>query len=50
MPSWSDASQLGEGLFSGELFGQGPVIIVALKDGMAVAVEAEGHTVKGNHG
>ena len=35
------ASELGGRLFSGELFGEGPVGIVALEDGMAVAVEAE---------
>jgi hypothetical protein len=37
-------------LFSGELFGQGPVLVVALKDGVAVAVEAERHAVGGNQG
>ncbi len=31
------ASQLSGSLFSGELFGQGPVRIVALEDGMAIA-------------
>jgi hypothetical protein len=45
-----NASQLGGGLFSGELFGQGPVLVVALKDGVAVAVEAERHAVGGNQG
>src|ERR1700727_640850 len=30
-------TQLGGGLFPGELFGHGPVGIVALKDGMAIA-------------
>ena len=33
------ASQLGGSLFSGELFGQRPVGIVALEDAVAVAVE-----------
>src|ERR1039457_2695166 len=33
------ASELGGSLFSGELFGQGPVGIVALEDAVAVAVE-----------
>jgi hypothetical protein len=35
-------------LFSGELFGQRPVGIVALKDG--VAVEAERNAVRDDHG
>ena len=38
---FESASQLGGRLFSGELFGEGPVGIVALEDGVAVAVEAE---------
>ena len=33
--------QLSRRLFTGELFGQGPVGIVALEDAVAVAVEAE---------
>src|SRR5450755_2706376 len=44
------ASQLGGSLFAGELFGQGPVSIVALEDAVAVAVEAEGYAVRGDHG
>ncbi len=44
------ASQLGGRLFSGELFGQGPVGIVALEDAVAVAVEAERDAVGGDHG
>src|SRR5258706_10464985 len=44
------ASELRGRLFSGELFGQGPVRIVALEDGVAVAVEAEGNAVHGDHG
>ena len=43
-------SQLGGALFTGELFGHRPVGIVALKDAVAVAVEAEGHAVGGDHG
>src|SRR5450432_3943445 len=43
------ASQLSGGLFSGELFGQGPVRIVALEDGVAVAIEAERDAVGGDH-
>ena len=44
------ASQLGGRLFSGELFGHGPVGIVALEDGVAVAIETEGDAVGGDHG
>src|SRR5450432_1276525 len=44
------ASQLSGGLFSGELFGEGPVRIVALEDGVAVAIEAERNAVGGDHG
>src|SRR5208283_1129116 len=44
------ASQLSRRLFSGELFGQGPVGIVALEDAVAVAVEAERDAVSGDHG
>src|SRR5208337_1818966 len=43
-------SELGRRLFSGELFGQGPVGIVALENAVAVAVEAEGYAVRGDHG
>ena len=51
MPSSSEsASELGGRLFSGELFGEGPVGIVALEDGVAVAVEAERDAVGGDHG
>ena len=32
---------MGGRLFSGELFGQGPVRVVALEDGVPIAVEAE---------
>ena len=44
------ASELGGRLFSGELFGQGPVGIVALEDGVAVAIEAERDAVGDDHG
>src|ERR1017187_1836406 len=44
------ASELGGRLFSGEFFGERPVRIVALKDTVTVAVEAEGHAVSGDHG
>src|SRR5450755_1163980 len=43
-------SQLGGRLFTGELFGQGPVGIVALKDAVAIAIEAEGDAVSADHG
>src|SRR5664280_1022699 len=43
-------SQLGGSLFSGELFGQGPVGIVALEDAVAVVVEAERDAMSGDHG
>jgi hypothetical protein len=36
------ASQLGGRLFSGELFGQGPVGIIALEDGVAITVRLRG--------
>ncbi len=39
---FQSASQLRGGLFSGELLGETPVRIVALEDGVTVAVEAEG--------
>src|ERR1700694_4960969 len=44
------AAELRGSLFSGELFGEGPVRIVALEDGVAVAVEAERDAVGGDHG
>jgi hypothetical protein len=44
------ASQLGGPLFTGELFGHGPVGIVALEDAVAVAIKAEGHAVSHDHG
>ena len=44
------ASELGGRLFSGKLFGEGPVWIVALEDVVAVAVETERDAVGGNHG
>ena len=37
-------------LFAGELFGEGPVGVVALKDGVAIVVEAEGNAVGRDHG
>jgi hypothetical protein len=39
---FKSASELGGSLFASELFGDSPVRIVALEDGVAVAVEAEG--------
>jgi hypothetical protein len=51
MPSSSRARpNLGGALVYGELFGHGPVGIVALKDAVAVAVEAERHAASGDHG
>src|SRR5579863_8864832 len=41
---------LGGALFAGELFGHGPVGIVALKDAVAVAVDTEGDAMSGDHG
>jgi hypothetical protein len=41
---------LGGALFAGELFGHGPVGIVALEDAVAVAVKAERHAVSRDHG
>ena len=38
------------GLLTGELFGDGPVGIVALKDAVAIAIETERHAVSGDHG
>ena len=42
--------KLGGGLLAGELFGQGPVGLVALEDAVAVAVEAQRDAVGGDHG
>ena len=51
MPSSVEsASELGGRLFSGELFGEGPVGIVALEDGVTIAVETERDAVGGDHG
>ena len=47
---FESATELGGGLLTGELFGEGPVGIVALEDGVAVAVEAEGNAVGGDQG
>src|SRR5208283_3957034 len=44
------ASELGGRLFTGELFGEGPVGIVALEDGVTVAIEAERDAMGGDHG
>jgi hypothetical protein len=44
------SAELGGALFSGELFGHGPVGIVALKDAVVVAIEAERDAMGGNHG
>jgi hypothetical protein len=44
------ASELRGRLLAGELFGQGPVGVVALEDGVAIAVEAERDAVGGDHG
>src|SRR5580700_10332821 len=43
-------AQMGGALFTRELFGQGPVVIVALKDAVAIAVQAEGDAVSSDHG
>jgi hypothetical protein len=43
-------SELSGSLFSGELFGEGSVRIVTLKDGVTVAVEAERNAVRHDHG
>src|ERR1700730_15242948 len=43
-------SELSGSLFSGELFGEGPVRIVVLKDGVAVVVEAKRNAVGNDHG
>ena len=47
---FQSAAQMGGALFAGELFGQGPVGIVALKDAVAIAVEAERHAMSRDHG
>ena len=44
------ASERSAKLFSGEWFGEGAVGIVALEDAVAVAVEAEGDAMSGDHG
>jgi hypothetical protein len=41
---------MGGALLSGELFGESPVGIVALKDAVAIAVQAEGDAMSGDHG
>jgi len=43
-------SQLSGRLFASELFGEGPVGVVALKDGAAIVVEAEANAVGSDHG
>jgi hypothetical protein len=43
-------SELSGRLLSGELFGKGPVSIVALKDGVAVVVKTERDSMGGDHG
>src|SRR5260221_1652126 len=43
-------SELSGSLFSGELFGESPVQIVALKDGVTVAVKTERNAVGRDHG
>ena len=51
MPSSSRARAKWVGaLFSRELFGQGPVRIVALEDAVAVAIDTERHAVSRDHG
>jgi hypothetical protein len=44
------ASEMRGGLFSGELFGQGPMGIVALEDAVAITVKTERDAVRGDHG
>ncbi len=44
------ASELSGRLFSGELFGERPVRIVALENAVAVAIKTEGNAVGGDHG
>jgi hypothetical protein len=44
------ASEMSGGLLTGELFGDGPVGIVALEDAVAITVEAERDAVGGNQG
>ena len=43
-------AQMGGALFSSQLFGHGPVRIIALKDAVTIAVQAERHAVGGNQG
>ena len=43
-------TQLGGALFAGELFGHGPVGIVALENAVTIAVQAERHAVSADHG
>ena len=43
-------SELSGSLCSGELLGEGPVRIVALKDGVTIAVKAERNAVRGDQG
>ena len=43
-------AQMGGALFTRELFGQGPVGIVALEDAVTIAVQAERHAVSRDHG
>ena len=47
---FESASKLGGRLFSGELFGEGPVGIVALEDAVAITIEAERDAVGGDQG
>jgi hypothetical protein len=42
-------TQMGGALLSGELFGESPAGIVALKDAVAIAVQAERHAVSADH-
>jgi hypothetical protein len=44
------ASEMSGGLLTGELFGDGPVRIVALEDAVAIAVKTERDAVGGNQG
>src|SRR5258708_29403818 len=46
----ASTSELSRRLFSGELFGGGPVGIVGLEDAVAVAVETEWDAMSDNHG
>src|SRR5213079_1160102 len=47
---FENATELSGRLFSGELFGESPVGIVALEDAVAVAIETERDAVGGDHG